>query len=668
MPYNKSVSIKHMGIAKKVRAAAGAAKHTLKTAHKKMNLRWVIIGVCAVTAGIVMASVASYLWPRTVTFSYDGQNCFVNPVVLPGLTSAQNSSSFKAELKPAWSVGSVVMFSRETCITATEAPKPEASQQISLAPFNNSFIKKTLTVQAGKPPVLTARIVENKPLPTKSPLTFELSQADGTFDYALVANAKETPCLKKDMTVQCDLSKLELTQSTPYEFTLKRMFDGKQAEPVFTKTMTTVEAIGVVSTSITPGQKVFGVPTELVLKLNKPAATVAGMSLEMIGSDGKRTPQPVTQAIKDGAVIMGFAQALPRSATFEVKINSIESADGAYIPAPYTFSFTTSGGPQVAGINIGSSKVPATTKISLTFDSAIGPNQAYPQFIQLFTPAGQVAASVAVSGNRAVISPNAALPACTPLTVKVVDGIKSDVGVAGGSAWQFGSRTLCQTAFSIGTSHKGRGITAYRFGAGPSKVILVGALHGNEKSSAYTLISLIDHLEANPHQIPANRTVVIIPIVNPDGYATGSRLNANNVDLNRNFGTSNWKSSVTIPGGTYPQGGGTHPQSEPESQALGNYVRSQSPRLVLSYHSVGPLAAANEAGDSRSLATTYGKLARIPSYGNDANANFDYDTTGAFDDWLAEKYGIPSILIELSSHTSNEFSRHRDAILTMIQS
>ena len=650
-----------------MRAAAGAAKHTLKTAHKKVTLKRVLLGFGAVVAGIMLALSASYFWPRTVQFSYAGDLCFANPVVLPGLTKPQNSQGFKAELTPALSVGGVALFSQQTCITPTEAPKAESTESLGLAPFGNGFIKKSITVTTAKAPVLTAKLAADKPLPTKSPLTFELDKADEIFQYTLTANTKQTDCPKKDGTVQCDLSALALAQSTPYEFALKRAFNGKDAGTVFTKTMTTVEAIGVVGVSIPPGQKMYGVPTELVLKLNKPASTVSGMSLEAVGSDGKRTPLPVSQAIKDGAVVMSFLQPLPRSANIEVKIQSIESADGAYIPVPYTFGFSTSGGPQVTGVSIGSSKVPVSTKITLTFDSTIGAGQPYPQFIQLFTPAGQVAASVAVTGNRAVISPNTALPACTPLTVKVVDGIKSDVGVAGGSAWQFGSRTLCQTVFGIGTSHKGRGITGYKFGTGHSKVILVGALHGNEKSSAYTLTSLIDYLEANPHHIPAHRTVIIIPVVNPDGYAANTRLNANNVDLNRNFGTANWKSNVTIPGGTYPQGGGTHPQSEPESKALGNYVVSQSPRLVLSYHSVGPLAAANEAGDSRSLATTYGKLARIPSYGNDANANFDYDTTGAFDDWLAEKYGIPSILIELGSHGGNEFNGHRAAILAMIQ-
>src|SRR4030095_16676652 len=190
-----------------------------------------------------------------------------------------------------------------------------------------------------------------------------------------------------------------------------------------------------------------------------------------------------------------------------------------------------------------------------------------------------------VQGATVTIRPVSALPRCTGFTVRVLDGLQNSFGIAGGSAWQFGSRTICQSVFSIGTSVRGRSITAYSFGSGPSKIILVGTTHAHEPSAITLMNRWVDYLEGNAHRIPANRTIIVIPNLNPDGYAAGSRTNARSVDLNRNFPANNWKAGVTMPDKSFnPTGGGTAPLSEPESSAIASYVLNQSPRLVLTYH------------------------------------------------------------------------------------
>lgn len=632
-----------------------------------MARRRIVIVAAAALIGVCVAWTASYFWPHTVQFNYAGSTCFANPVLLPGLTSPQHDPNVKVELIPDISIGSFPLFAGRTCVTATAAPLANSQQVVTLAPFGNGLFKKRVTITIGDAPKAQAKIIADRPLPTKDPLVFNLDKADAVYHYKLGANNKMVDCKRLDTTISCDLAGLGLAQSTPYEFTLVRLFNDQETDKIFTKTMATVEALAITHSSIAPGQKVFSVPTNIVLDLNKPATTAEHISLTAVAADGKRQDLPTTHAIQNGSVVVAFSQPLPRSTNIELRISDIRSADGAYLPGPFVLAFSMSGGPQVAGINIGSAKTSPSAKIALTFDSTLGPNQPYGQFVQLLTPAGQVPATATANGNTVTLAPHAPLPPCTPMVVKVADGIQSAAGITGGSAWQYNSRTLCQTAFSIGASVKGRAIMAYRFGGGPSRIVLVGGIHGNEKSSTYTLQSLIDYLESNPTQIPANRTITIIPIANPDGYAANTRLNANNVDLNRNFAANNWKSSVTVPGGTYPQGGGASPMDQPESKALGNFTVSQNPRLVLSYHAVGPLVAANEAGDSLSLASAYGKLARIPNYGNNGSSAFNYDTTGAFDDWLAQKHGIASMLIELSTNTGNEFNRHRAAMMAMLQ-
>jgi murein peptide amidase A len=179
----------------------------------------------------------------------------------------------------------------------------------------------------------------------------------------------------------------------------------------------------------------------------------------------------------------------------------------------------------------------------------------------------------------------------------------------------------------------------------------------------------MNYLEANISAIPANRTIIIIPTANPDGAAIGARLNAHNVDLNRNFPANNWKSGVTEPGGVYyANGGGSSALSEPESSAIANYILSQDPLLVMSYHAAATLIAANESGNSLSLAKSYAKKSGYPpAQGNEAAAEFAYDTTGAMEDWLHDKHNIPAILVELRNKTGNEFSAHKNAMLAMIQ-
>jgi hypothetical protein len=47
---------------------------------------------------------------------------------------------------------------------------------------------------------------------------------------------------------------------------------------------------------------------------------------------------------------------------------------------------------------------------------------------------------------------------------------------------------------------------------------------------------------------------------------------------------------------------------------------------------------------------------------------FDYEITGTYDDWLAEKLGIPSMVIELGSYTFRDFGHHRAAFWAMAKS
>ena len=125
----------------------------------------------------------------------------------------------------------------------------------------------------------------------------------------------------------------------------------------------------------------------------------------------------------------------------------------------------------------------------------------------------------------------------------------------------------------IGHSVKGRDIVAWRLGdpSSSTKVVLLAAMHGDEKGSVTTLRRLRD---GRPIK---GADIWVVPVVNPDGYASNRRQNAHGVDLNRNFGAK-WRK---IRGAT---DSGRRAFSEPETRAIRDFVDEIRPTHTVSYH------------------------------------------------------------------------------------
>ena len=123
-------------------------------------------------------------------------------------------------------------------------------------------------------------------------------------------------------------------------------------------------------------------------------------------------------------------------------------------------------------------------------------------------------------------------------------------------------------AVQVGTSVEGRPILAIQRGEGPRVRVLAGH-HGDETVAVELAMELARSLE-----VPG-RSLLIVPVLNPDGFAEGSRQNANEVDLNRNHDLQ-WQSSVFS---------GDHPFSEPEVRAVRALAAHHPPAIALSLHS-----------------------------------------------------------------------------------
>lgn len=88
----------------------------------------------------------------------------------------------------------------------------------------------------------------------------------------------------------------------------------------------------------------------------------------------------------------------------------------------------------------------------------------------------------------------------------------------------------------IGNSEEGRSIYRVKIGTGAKRVLLWSQMHGNESTTTKALIDCINLFLTNnvlPNTILSKCTLLIIPILNPDGAERYTRLNVNKIDLNR---------------------------------------------------------------------------------------------------------------------------------------
>jgi len=182
---------------------------------------------------------------------------------------------------------------------------------------------------------------------------------------------------------------------------------------------------------------------------------------------------------------------------------------------------------------------------------------------------------------------------------------------------------IVSVPFSIGQSTDGYDLWAVKISDNPQidedepEVFYSGLIHAREPITIELLIYYMDYLTENYQTDPEatylveNREMYFLPIINPDGYLRNQQTNPNGggmwrknkcdnnlngqfdpnydgVDLNRNWGYmwgyDDYGSSPDPWDETYR---GSAAFSEPETEALRDFIEGREFSLILNYHSFG---------------------------------------------------------------------------------
>jgi murein tripeptide amidase MpaA len=227
---------------------------------------------------------------------------------------------------------------------------------------------------------------------------------------------------------------------------------------------------------------------------------------------------------------------------------------------------------------------------------------------------------------------------------------------------------MVEGPITYGYSVQGRPLQAFRIGTGPIARALVGGIHGGYEANTTRLVEeFFTYITASTDLIPPQITLYLVPLVNPDGAAAGTdrilgRLNANSVDLNRNWDYE-WQSVATH--GTQPVSGGTAPFSESETSALRDFILNHHIQAAIFYHSamseVYPGAGRNTS-KTEELAIL---MAEYTGYRYAPECIPGQISTGDAINWLTTQ-GITAVEIELSTHTELDWKQNLAALLAFL--
>lgn len=210
----------------------------------------------------------------------------------------------------------------------------------------------------------------------------------------------------------------------------------------------------------------------------------------------------------------------------------------------------------------------------------------------------------------------------------------------------------------IGKSVKEKPIYAVKVGTGKIKVYMWSQMHGNESTTTKALFDLFNFLSSDDKtaaEFKSTFTLLCIPILNPDGAEAYTRVNANEIDLNRD--------SADL--------------SQPESKVLRSIFEEFKPDFCFNLHDQRSIFAAGNTNNPATvsfLAPSYNEARAVNEVRQSAinviaamNAvlqQYMPNQVGRFDDSfnincigdMFQSLGVPTILFE-AGHFKDDYER-----------
>lgn len=122
----------------------------------------------------------------------------------------------------------------------------------------------------------------------------------------------------------------------------------------------------------------------------------------------------------------------------------------------------------------------------------------------------------------------------------------------------------------------------------PVRILMLGGIHGDELTSSSIVFKWMQCMRT---PLAQEFEWNIVPAVNPDGLLAPkpTRLNANGVDLNRNFPTPDWQKDasvywIRVTGRDPRRFPGHAPLSEPETRWINEEIMRFQPQVIVSVH------------------------------------------------------------------------------------
>jgi protein MpaA len=201
-----------------------------------------------------------------------------------------------------------------------------------------------------------------------------------------------------------------------------------------------------------------------------------------------------------------------------------------------------------------------------------------------------------------------------------------------------------------GHSHQNRPIEYQQWGFGPTRVLVLATMHGDEPAGTPLVEHMLEHLAHEEFRLASRLTLTIVPVVNPDGLAAGTRGNAADIDLNRDYPAANSRRVMRLE------------DVQPETRAMIDLVERFRPQRIVSIHQ--PIACIDWDGPARELAVSMAACCELPMRRLGARP-------GSLGSWAGVEKGIPVVTLELPAGAEREsagslWERYGDAMMAFI--